>query len=215
MEEQEKRSIDFISKLSVYAVELAAISEQTDAAIKGLANQAEAIEGLAKEGAEFAMTAESYSESGKTQVSEQSEMMETVMESVREIAEGSTKLASFSSEINNVIDIVGKIAEQTNLLALNASIEAARAGEYGKGFAVVADEIRKLSEQTKTSTINVADLIKQTNDQISTVSKSMLRVTTLVEKGRDGMEATEHSFTEIWTTMKTLKEQNEKNRKRA
>lgn len=87
----------------------------------------------------------------------------------KESSEKINQLSQSSEDISKVIDIITEISEQTKLLALNATIEAARAGEAGKGFAVVANEVKDLAKQTAGATMQIADQIKNIQNQTQDV----------------------------------------------
>lgn len=69
-------------------------------------------------------------------------------------------LVTVSTEVTQIVGIIGNIAEQTNLLALNATIEAARAGESGRGFAVVAHEVKQLADQVAQATMEITGKVE-------------------------------------------------------
>ncbi|MBM7714218.1 heme-based aerotactic transducer [Bacillus thermophilus] len=188
--------------------ELAAISEETSVSLKELSKQSDSILELAKQGMELADNSAARSLRGKQMLNDLGKKLSDIQKAVADIHTFSTELNEIALSVTEVITLVDNIADQTNLLALNASIEAARAGEYGKGFAVVAEEIRKLSDQTKTSTSSVSDQIIKTNTLISQASQSVDKVNHLMAQGIESMDRTDKDFNELLELIEKTKEQN-------
>ncbi|KXS40322.1 MULTISPECIES: methyl-accepting chemotaxis protein [unclassified Candidatus Frackibacter] len=120
---------------------------------------------------------------------------------VRKTVEGTSNvmrnLGEKSQEIGEIIQLITDIAEQTNLLALNAAIEAARAGEHGRGFAVVAEEIQNLAEETAKATDNIADLIRETQNESHEAIKSIEKGAEEVAVGEEIIQQAGEAFEEI------------------
>lgn len=187
---------------------LAYISEQTNAAYQQLIAQMDELMSHAKRADDISSGTEQQALDGQGQMQAQSKNMTTITSSVAEIAHDVDRLTDMTKQMESVMAIVTNIATQTNLLALNASIEAARAGEAGKGFAVVANEVRKLAEQTKSSTDTVGELLHDTNERTEKLEKSLNHIQEAVQFGGEGMLQTELKFSQIVQSMRETKTQN-------
>ena len=101
---------------------------------------------------------------------------------VKDIYDVILKTNESSEAIGQASDVISSIAEQTNLLALNAAIEAARAGEAGRGFAVVAEEIRKLAEESQSSTEAIDKVVNELQANTQEAVKTMEIVSEIVKE---------------------------------
>jgi methyl-accepting chemotaxis protein len=118
---------------------------------------------------------------GRNEVAQLSKGMSSISDTVADVVTEMQSLDQASRQIGEILGLIEEIADQTNLLALNAAIEAARAGEHGRGFAVVADEVRKLAENSASSTKQIGTLVADIQRRTTAVLERTARANSLVQ----------------------------------
>lgn len=136
--------------------------------------------------AQLSSTNAQHAEMGNRLMEDAERQMHGLKQTVCRFAESASLLEQHSRDINQIINVIKTISSQTDILSLNAGIEASRAGEHGKGFLVVANEIRKLAEQTQTSSERIHAII----DRIQVDMKATL---INIQTGNREVESTEKS----------------------
>lgn len=135
--------------------------------------------------------------SGASSAEEMGIQADNVNSSSKVVEDVITALTDKVQRVGTFVDTIISISSQTNLLALNASIEAARAGEAGRGFSVVADEIRQLSENTKTASNNITNIIKELNADTKLANESIENAVNSVAKQNELISQTRENFDHV------------------
>ena len=143
---------------------------------------------------------------GLEEIGRLSEISDQTAQATQEVEQGIVKTNDSSRRIGEASTVIANIAEQTNLLALNAAIEAARAGEAGKGFSVVADEIRKLAEQSTTSTATIDEVVKELQINAEESVKVMAQVSEILEEQLTSVRGTQSKYEQIEEAMRVSDE---------
>ena len=151
-------------------------SADVEAATRSLTGIARDVLSQAEAAAEKTRQVEHAARDGVGAVQQNIAELDSATSEVARASAEVAELAIAAEKITHIIDTIRDIAGQTNLLALNAAIEAARAGEQGRGFAVVADEVRKLSERTGVSALEVADIVGAITGRVSQLNGVMTAV---------------------------------------
>jgi methyl-accepting chemotaxis protein len=136
---------------------------------------------------------------------QQAEQISTTVQNVDELAVIAERT---TQDITSTVDLIADVASQTNMLSLNAQIEAARAGDFGKSFMVVADNVRRLAEDTKSSTTNIQELVVDIQHQISAsvekIAKAVDSVAAVAEETAASSEEASAASEEQTATMEEM-----------
>ena len=151
-------------EISAGSNDLSSRTEQQAASLEETAASMEQLTATVKQNADNARQASRLALDASSTAKKGGNVVEGVVRTMDDIATSSSKIA----QITNVID---GIAFQTNILALNAAVEAARAGEQGRGFAVVAGEVRTLAQRSAQAAKEIKALIDDSGERVNAGSQ--------------------------------------------
>ena len=166
------------------AAEISATSRQISATSRDLVRTMDEVSGTVEQTVGLA---------GKGQLilAQMGDTMDHVMETASSVHAKLATLNEKAGKISQVVTTIVKVADQTNLLSLNAAIEAEKAGDVGRGFSVVATEIRRLADQTATSTYDIEQIVREIQ---SALAAGVMSIDKFIEEVRRGIsEGTEVS----------------------
>ncbi len=154
----------------------------------------------------LAKGAEQVIETGMDSVTQLKDSTGSTITITSNIIESIENLENKSRSIGTIIEAINEIAEQTNLLSLNASIEAARAGSAGKGFAVVAQEIKKLADESISSSAQIARIVEEIANQTKEAAGVAKQAEGIVDEQQKAVSMTTASFDRIGEQVSELLE---------
>lgn len=175
------------SEIAMGNNDLSSRTEQQAASLEETAASMEQLTATVKQNAENARQASHLALSASETAQKGGKVVDNVVQTMRDIASSSQKIA-------DIISVIDGIAFQTNILALNAAVEAARAGEQGRGFAVVAGEVRNLAQRSAQAAREIKSLME---DSVSRVDVG----STLVESAGETMDEIVNAVTRVTDIM--------------
>jgi methyl-accepting chemotaxis protein len=162
---------------------------------------------VANESSRIANNAVDCSQAGlQTQAKLQAttESITGLVRAVQHTSEQMELLDQATTQIESIVTMINDIAGQTNLLALNASIEAARAGDAGRGFAVVAQEVRRLSENTQSSAMEIQTVVGSLREATSNAKKVADNSSFEAARGNEQMQSAGKEFADVIASLPGL-----------
>lgn len=173
------------------------------------------IDSSTKEVLDLAIMAKDISEEGSKTVSKAKQEMEKVLAVSQMVNDSILTLAHEAEKIGDIVQFINGITRQTNLLALNAAIEAARAGPHGRGFLVVSEEVRKLADNTLSSSNKIMGLIGNVKNLIANSVKNMRQGMEQIDQSKSVIETAGEAISNLDAVIHTTSRKVEENKLKA
>lgn len=157
-----------VQDLSSLSSEIATTSNQQAASVREIVTTMEDVDRLSKDIHQkiedinrISIDTKDIVQDGFNVINESLEKMIEIRESNSGTIMGMRELAEKIDNIWEIVNIINGIADQTKIIAFNAELEAAAAGDAGKNFQIVATEIRRLADNTVSSTSEIKQKITE------------------------------------------------------
>jgi len=157
-----------VQELSASSQEIATTSNQQSAAVREIVSTMEDSDKLSKsiatkigEVTRISEDTRQIVDNGFSIIKDSLSKMDEIMNANADTIQGIKLLGEKIDSIWDIVNIINGIADQTKIIAFNAELEASAAGEAGKNFQIVATEIRRLADNTVSSTNEIRSKINE------------------------------------------------------
>ena len=195
---------DSVQDLSSTSQEISTTSNQQAAAVKEVVSTMEDSDRLSKsisvkieEVTRVSVDTRRTVDGGFGIIKDSLSKMDEIRKANAETIEGIKLLGEKIDSIWEIVNIINGIADQTKIIAFNAELEASAAGEAGKNFQIVATEIRRLADNTVSSTNEIRSKINEIQHSSDRLIIASEEGTEKIKQGWELSEGLKRNFDEI------------------
>jgi methyl-accepting chemotaxis protein len=199
-----------IQDLNVTTREVSTTANQQAAAVKEMVSTMEDSDALSKkvasridEVAKIARSTKEFVEKGFTIIKGNSDKMNQIQNTNSETITGIKSLGEQIESVWEVVNIINGIADQTKIIAFNAELEASAAGESGRNFQIVASEVRRLADNTFSSTAEIKARIEEIQRSSDNLVLASEKGTERIREGAESTRKLGDIFADILNTAET------------